>query len=149
MSQDSHTDRKEDIFSKREEKERGCFSLTLERLHLITCMSKYFFSIWVHLGRGDSLPRRELHSEASWWHPSCAGLTSRWRGGRRRLAAPWSSWPGLCLLAPPSRRPGALPSWCNTCQDRPGTERQADMSAARSLGETHAWVRKGTIFSTS
>lgn len=64
MSHDFYTHQKEDTF-KRKEGEGGYFFLNLERLDLITCMSKYFFSIWVHLGRGDSWPRRELHSEAS------------------------------------------------------------------------------------
>lgn len=63
-SHDFYTHQKEDIF-KRKEGEGGCFSVNLERLDLITCMSKYFFSIWVHLGRGDSRPHRELRSEAS------------------------------------------------------------------------------------
>lgn len=63
-SHDFYTHQKEDIF-KRKEGEGGYFSLNLERLDLITCMSKYFFPFgftWEEAIAGHV----ELHSEASW-----------------------------------------------------------------------------------
>ena len=57
--------RRKIFLNEKKEGEKVSFSLNLERLDLIACMSEYFFSIWVNLGRGDSLPHQELHSEAS------------------------------------------------------------------------------------
>lgn len=76
------------FLKEKKERERGVSVWIWKDSDLITCMSRYFFSTWVHLGRGGSWPRQGLRSEASWSRPLWTGLTSLWLEGQRMLAAP-------------------------------------------------------------